>query len=443
MKLKKEEIIDRFSTMIRFKTVSCPDRRGTDRDVFIAFRNWLKEAYPDLFSYGEALAVGDYGLLIRIPGKSGNEPAVLMAHYDVVGADPEGWSADPFGAERRDGRIYGRGTLDTKCTLCSILEAVSYHIRNGFVPEHDIWLSFGGEEEVCGETCSAIVSFLGEKGVRPSFVLDEGGAVIPEGVPGYRHQVAMIGAAEKGEVNFLLTCREGNGGHASVPPKTTVIGRLAKAAVAIEKHPFPGRLSTPVTAMFRHLSGEVPFYEKPVFMFPEILEKPLVSAASILGGSFNAMVRSTAAVTVISSTGGAFNVLPGEAAMGVNVRLLEGDTVASAEKRLRRLIRDPSIRIEVMTGDDPSPTADTDCGAYRKLTEVIRRVWPGTPSVPYQMNGGTDARFYRVLTDRIYRFTPMIMTEAERRTVHGADESISEENLLTMIRFYIELTAVL
>ena len=438
MRLRKEEVFERFSAMIRFRTVSHPDRAGTDSAVFAEFRDWLKRTYPEVFGAGEAWAVGDYGILIRIPGRSSADSAVLMAHYDVVDADPGLWSCDPFGAERRDGRIYGRGTLDTKCTLCAVMEACSCHLRNGFVPEHDIYLSFGGEEEVCGSTCSEIVAFLREKGVRPSFVLDEGGAVIPEGVPGYRKQVAMIGAAEKGEVNFLLTCEQGTGGHASVPPRSTAVGRMARAAVRIEKHPFPVRLSAPVRGMFRSLSREVPFYEKPVFRHPELLQQAIAGAAAFLGGSFNAMVRSTAAVTVISSRGGSCNVLPSGAAMGVNVRLLEGDTIDSAKERLAAVIRDPGIKIEVMSGDNPSGTADTDCEQFRYLARVVGEIWPGTAAVPYQMNGGTDARFYAALTDRIYRFTPMIMTAEERATVHGTDESISERALLNMIRFYIK-----
>ena len=437
MKLKKSQILENFRAMIRLRTVSFDDEARTDREEFRRFRELIKNRYPAVFSRGEGWVVGEYGVLIRIPGKSADNPSVLMAHYDVVGAG-EDWDFDPFGAELRDGRICGRGTLDTKCTLCSILEAVSYHLENGFVPERDIWLSFGGEEETCGATCGEIVSHLQSLGVKPSFVLDEGGSVIPEGLPGLRREAAMIGIAEKGTVNYLLSIQCAGGGHASVPPKSTVIGRLARAAVAIETHPFPARLSTPVKLMFRELAAETPFYERPVFSHPELMAPAISAAASALGGTFNAMVRTTCAVTIMEGRS-AFNVLPDRAVMGVNVRLLEGDTIESARRYLMKIVGDPKIRVDVIAGSGPSPVSDINCREYKLLKETISQIWPRAVVAPYQMNGGTDARFYSRLTDHIYRFSPMVMTKEERASVHGRNESIAEDKLFTMIRFYIRL----
>ncbi len=439
MKLKKEQVLDDFRSMIRLKTVSHDDGSLTDREEFRKLRALIKERFPVLFERGEGWVIGEYGVLIRIPGKSESDPSVLMAHMDVVEADGGGWTHDPFGAEISGGRIYGRGTLDTKCTLLSILQAVSFRLANGFVPEHDIWLSFGGEEETCGPCCREIVSFLRERGVKPAFVLDEGGSVIPEGVPGLRKQAAMIGIAEKGTANYMLSIRKEGGGHASVPPKSTVIGRLARAAVAIEKHPFPARLSEPVKLMFRELAPYVPVYERPVFEHPELTSPAIAAAASVLGGTFGAMVRSTCAVTIMEGHS-SFNVLPDSAAMGVNVRLLEGDTVESAAERLRKIAGDPDISVDIIAGTDPSPVADIRCREYGILKDTIAGIWPGTVIAPYQMNGGTDARFYAELTDRIYRFSPMIMTKDDRSRVHGVDESIAIPTLFRMIRFYISLT---
>ena len=93
----------------------------------------------------------------------------------------------------------------------------------------DRGLSFGAEEEIEGPCCAEIVSFLKERGVWPDFVLDEGGAVIPEGLPGIRGEAAMIAVAEKGVANFSVSIASGEGGHAATPPKSTVAGRLARA----------------------------------------------------------------------------------------------------------------------------------------------------------------------------------------------------------------------
>lgn len=428
--------------MIRLKTISHTDPSQTDREEFLRFRALVRERYPALFEKGEGWGIDDFGILIRIPGKSSDRPSVLMAHYDVVDADASQWSFEPFGGEYRDGKILGRGTLDTKSTLCAILEAAEALCEDGFVPQQDLYLSFGGEEEVCGETCSKIVHFLKERGVRPAFVLDEGGAVIPEGVPGVKKQAAMIGIAEKGVANYAVSLELASGGHASVPPKHTAVGRLARAAVAIEEHPFPARISSAVACMFRYLAPEVPLPMRTAFLHPERLGAAISAGGTVLGGSFNAMVRSTAAVTVMSSQS-SLNVLPTSAALGVNVRLLEGDTVESARKYLEKVIHDPQIRVDLITGSDPSPVSEIDCPEWENLTSVVRRVWPDTVVAPYQLNGGTDARFYAEISNHVYRFSPMIMSKEDRATVHGIDEAIDADVLMKTVYFYLKLIMTL
>ncbi len=442
-KVRKKEAIENFRDMLRLKTVSysVAEKGKTDDAAFRHFQELLAERFPYTADIGEWRKIGPYGILIRIPGKTEGHSSVLMAHMDVVPADPASWHSDPFGAEMRDGRIWGRGSLDTKGSLCSIMEAVEYHLACGFVPKHDIWLSFGGEEEVSGPCCPAIVDELERLGVYPDLVLDEGGSMIPEGVPGLRKQMAMIGIAEKGVAVYELTIT-GNGGHASVPPKTTVIGRLSKAAEAIESSRMPARISGPIRQMFSALAGEVPFYERPVFAHPELAAPAISAAASYLGGTFNAMVRTTFALTMVHG-GSAPNVLPGKAALTVNARLLEGDTVESVRQHLERLVRKYGVEVKVISGSDPSPVSEVGGEAWQLLTGVIRKTWPGAVIAPYQMNGGTDGRFMSRISDHVYRFLPMIMTKEERAAVHGADESIAVEKFFTMIRFYIRLVSQL
>ena len=217
MKLRKNEIMRHFRDMIRLKTISSVDSEETE-EAFAGFRELLKREYPAVFRTGEGWLIGGRGVLIRIPGRSAAYPSVLMAHMDVVPAG-DGWVCDPFSAELRENRVWGRGTLDTKSTLCAIMEAAEYCAENHIVPRNDLYLSFGAEEEISGECCSMIVQFLKERGVTPDLVLDEGGSVIPEGLPGVRKQAAMVGIAEKGTANYMVSIQEGQGGHASVPPK--------------------------------------------------------------------------------------------------------------------------------------------------------------------------------------------------------------------------------
>ncbi len=438
MKLNKQQILRHFIQMIQIPTVSHIECSMTDRNAFIHFRRLILTSYPTLLKQADHWLIGDYGLLIRIPGISSEDPAILMAHYDVVDANPDEWTFPPFGGIRSNGKIYGRGTLDTKSTLCAILEAAECFCSSGSIPEHDIYLAFGGEEEVSGPTAGNIAAFLKARNVTPDFILDEGGAVIPEGVPGVHRTAAMIGIAEKGTANYKLTISLEKGGHASVPPRHTAIGRLAKAAVRIERHPFPAGISDPVRIMFREIADAAPKPVSIIFRHADALAPAITLGGTILGGSFNAMVRSTTAITVMNSQP-EYNVLPATASLGINVRLISGDTVESVRTRLEKTVNDPLITVETVSGSNPSPTSDISCSKWDLLTETIRDNWPGIAVAPYQLNGGTDSRFYAGLSSHIYRFSPMEMTAEERSTVHGIDEAIREEQLYRMTVFFLRL----
>ena len=100
-----------------------------------------------------------------------------MNHHDVVEASGE-WTYPPFSGKIADGKIWGRGTLDTKVTFSSILFAADHLISEGFTPENDIYFAFSGGEEVNGMGAVRIVDWFEEKGITPSVVVDEGGAVV-------------------------------------------------------------------------------------------------------------------------------------------------------------------------------------------------------------------------------------------------------------------------
>ncbi len=441
MKLKKSVVIENFRDMIRKKTVSFEDMSLADEAEFAAFRALIPERFPHLAAAADYREIGGNGMLFHIKGQSDAKPSVLMAHYDVVPADQEGWTHDPFGAEISDGRIWGRGTLDTKGTLFSIVTSVDQALSEGWIPKNDLYLSFGGEEETHGETCGLIVETLRNENIRPAFVLDEGGAVIPEGVPGLKKKIAMVGIAEKGTANYMLTVRA-KGGHAATPPKHTAVGQLARAAVRIENNPFPARLSDPVRKMFKELAHEVPPAERFAFSNIGLFEPGVKLLAPHLGPTFNAMVRSTAAVVIFEGRS-AFNVLPDKAAMGVNVRILPGETKETALAHLKKIVADPEVDVLLIEGTDPTPVSDIDCPEWQLLREACSATWPDAAFGPYMLNGGTDSRFYSKISDHVYKFTPMEMTAKERGTVHGADESIAIENLLKCVRFYGRLIRML
>jgi carboxypeptidase PM20D1 len=171
--------LERLSRLIACPTVSSHEPGGADEAVFSFFRNTLLPSlYPLVHHHLHREQVGDTGLLFRWEGRTSDLPTVLMSHYDVVPADAAAWAHPPFGGEIHEGQLWGRGSLDTKLTLFAALEAVESSLATGFVPEHDLYLSFAGDEEVIGQTAPAIVDLLSSRGIQPALVLDEGGAVL-------------------------------------------------------------------------------------------------------------------------------------------------------------------------------------------------------------------------------------------------------------------------
>ena len=187
---------EKLGTMIRVPTVSKHEHE--DLSDFYRYHKELEAQFPLLHKHLEKTILQGT-LLYRWKGANKELlPILFMGHQDVVPASDDGWSVPAYSGAVKDGCLYGRGTLDCKGTMYVQMQAVEELLAAGFVPACDVYLEYSINEETGGDGAAAAMRYLRDKGIRFAMVLDEGGAVIEQAIPGMDRPYAVLGITEKG-----------------------------------------------------------------------------------------------------------------------------------------------------------------------------------------------------------------------------------------------------
>jgi len=430
--IRNQEYAGRLSRMIQAETISAHGQ--TDLSKFYSFHGLLKEEFPSLFATCE-FEDFDGSILLRWAGKDSSRlPILFMNHHDVVEASGE-WTHPPFSGAIADGKVWGRGTLDTKGGLWGMLQAGDELAREGFIPPRDIYFMSTCCEETTGAGANKISQVLLERGIRFELVLDEGGMIVDEPMSGAKGRFAMIGVGEKGYADLKFIAHS-NGGHASTPGKNTPLVRLGKFMAAAEKSKvFEVKMSDTVRATLASLgssmSGPLKFILGHPKFFSPLLCKVMPSISPVAG----AMLKTTLAFTMASGSDGA-NVLPQEAYVVGNMRYSHHQGGKASIEAIAALAKEFDIETVVLRPGFDSPLSSHKSSAFKLVSEAVGATYEGVKIAPYVMNAASDSRFMSRVCDNCLRFAPFAISSKQLASVHGIDENVDVETLAPAVDFY-------
>ena len=427
-------LAQKLSKMIQYDTTSHANVH--EEEKFLGFHKVLEELFPLVHEKLERTVI-DGNLLYYWKGKSSEKPILLMSHQDVVPAEGE-WLHEPLSGDIADGKVWGRGASDTKCSVMAFFEAVEELLREGYTPDCDVYLASSCTEEWAGDGAPKIVEELKRRGVELFIVCDEGGGIISEPIGGIKGNFAMVGVFEKGKADVKFTARS-TGGHASAPTKNTPIARLAAFVNEVETHtPFKRKFLPEVSAMFARLAPYAPFGLKLVmgnlWLFAPIM-KPVLGKISAQAG---AMLQTTIAFTMQSGSD-AYNVLPQEATLGANMRFIPHQGEKESLEIIKALAAKHGLETEIVHSNDYTEPVDINGEAFKLVEKVIGETFPGLPVSPYVMTGATDAQFYQPICPSCIRFAPVIYGPEQMKGMHGLNENIEYNCLPGAVSFYQNL----
>jgi acetylornithine deacetylase/succinyl-diaminopimelate desuccinylase-like protein len=409
----EDEAVSICQDLIRIPSVNYGEGKGDEKAVADYVVSSLAEVGIKATIFESA--PNRCNVVARIKGSDSTRAGLIVhGHLDVVPANADDWSVDPFSAEIRDGMIWGRGAVDMKNVDAMILAIVRSWSRSGFVPTRDIVLAFFADEE-------AGMTFGSRWMTEHHPEVFEGCSEAISEVGGFSVTVAdgkrlyFVEAAQKG-IHWMKLTAKGRAGHGSMMNNDNALTSLTEAVAKIGRHEWPQRYTNTVKLLFKKIAEATgkPYDENDL--------RPLLKEIGPTERMIGATLQNTANPTMLDA-GYKANVIPGSASAVIDGRFLPG-----YEDELNETIRSiigADIEIETISRDI-ALEVDFEGDLVDAMCQAIIKFDPEGIPVPYLMSGGTDNKALSELGIVGYGFSPLrLPADLDFMALfHGVDERV-------------------
>lgn len=425
-----EESIRHLVDLVQIDTTNPP---GQETLVVDYLRATLGE--EGIASEVYALEPDRANLVARIRGNGSKRPILIMGHTDVVGVQADKWYADPFSGMRKDGFIYGRGTLDDKDNLAAGLMVIKLLQRYDVQLDRDIILLAEAGEEGTPEVG---INFMVERhfdAIDAEYCLAEGGQNIIQD-----DQVKQVGiqTTEKMPRRVTLVAR-GTPGHGSRPTNENAVAILANAVAKAGAWQTEVRLNDTTRTYFRRLAEISAPEDAQRYLNVENEElSDEIQQHFLETFPYHYSVSRTSVVPTVMDAGFRRNVIPSEASAILDIRMLPDENVEDFYAQLAAVIDDPRVEIVPERIYRPAaPVSDIDNEMFQTLEKVALRMYPDATVLPMMATGATDMAQVRAKGMQAYGIGPARSIEEINSGfgAHGDNERIEEEAFVELVKY--------
>jgi acetylornithine deacetylase/succinyl-diaminopimelate desuccinylase-like protein len=415
----EQEVVELLQDLIRIDSMNFGDGSGSGE---IGVADYVSQRLNEMGIDNECFrTTGDRraGVIVRVDGAHADRSKLLVhAHLDVVPA-PGDWEHPPFEGVLADGMVWGRGAVDMKDGVATLLANLRSWKRNGVHPDRDMVFLFLPDEEAGGiHGAQWLTEHRPELFAGVTECVGEVGGFSFEVAPGKR--LYLIETAEKG-LRWMKLRAKGRAGHGSMLNDNNAVTALAEVLARIGRHPWPVRLTETNKRFIYELSEALGIDIDPNN------QAELVRLLGPVGLMVGATFANSAQPTMLSA-GYKMNVIPEFAEGSVDGRVLPGFE-DEFDRTIQELLGD-DVEIAEMFSDITmettfdGPTVDAMAAALRAEDE-------GAIPVPYVLSGGTDAKQFAKLGIRAFGFIPLkLPADLEfAKLFHGVNERVPVESL--------------